>query len=79
MIGKVSKKLKDDSLTLSDSHALLNGLLSKYPTMRSLIAEDLQVVLFREFEMAFVRADSLLEAKNYLRVLMLSGMDQAYF
>ena len=64
MIGKLSKKLKDDSLTLSDSHALLNGLLSKYPTMRSLIAEDSQVALFGEFEMTFVRADSLLEAKR---------------
>ena len=35
MVDSVTKKLQDDSLTLSDSRALLNGLLSKYPTMRS--------------------------------------------
>ena len=56
-LESVTKKLQDDSLTLSDSRALLNGLLSKYPTMRSHIAEDSQIVLSGEFEMAVVRAN----------------------
>ena len=56
-LESVTKKLQDDSLTLSDSRALLNGLLSKYPMMRSHIAENSQIVLSGEFEMAVVRAN----------------------